>query len=344
MPSQTVQEQPGQGTRRIDYVDFLKVIGLAGIVAAHTGPPGWVIMLRCFDVPLMVILSAALGERSYGRRADAKKPVSEYYFSRIKRLVFPTWIFLILFFLFQFLTERTVYSFRFYLDSFLLTHYGIDYVWIILNYLYSALMIPFFFRYGRKRWVWVCIGAAYLLYELAYQLRIGTECRFIMNTFYDFVPYGAVLTLLGCSSNRMSSEKHAWTAAAALFVFAGIAVYYRMSRGMFLSVQGAKYPARLYYISYGVGCSFALLAFCGKFHFRFYRHPWIQFISAHSLWIYLWHILVLDVYRLLHLPENWMIKWLTVFTASVLTVYCINAGLDAAEKRKQWSWLKYFRG
>jgi len=77
MPSQTVSEQANSGTR-INYIDFLKVIGLAGIIAAHTGPPGWVIMLRCFDVPLMVIVSAMLGERSYRRRAEAGKPLKDY--------------------------------------------------------------------------------------------------------------------------------------------------------------------------------------------------------------------------------------------------------------------------
>ena len=75
MPSQPVHAQNYQAVSRIGYIDFLKVIGLAGIVAAHTGPPGWVIMLRCFDVPLMVILSAMLGR---GLTAGGWKPESRF--------------------------------------------------------------------------------------------------------------------------------------------------------------------------------------------------------------------------------------------------------------------------
>ena len=42
-------------SRRINYIDFLKFIGLTGIFAAHVGSPKWLMMLRNFDVPFMVI-------------------------------------------------------------------------------------------------------------------------------------------------------------------------------------------------------------------------------------------------------------------------------------------------
>ena len=343
MPSQTVSEQANSGTR-INYIDFLKVIGLAGIIAAHTGPPGWVIMLRCFDVPLMVIVSAMLGERSYRRRAEAGKPLKDYYLSRVKRLVLPTWIILVFYFLIRFLLEGEARSFRYYAASFLLTQYGIKYVWVILIYLYSALMIPFFCRFGQMRWIWAGVAAAYALYELAYHLKIGTDSKLLMSTFYDFVPYAIGLTYLGVSANRLSWQKHLWVAAGALAVFTGMAVYYRLTQGVFQSVQNAKYPARLYYLSYGVGCSFTLLAFCETVHLRLYESRLVRFISSHSLWLYLWHILVLDVYSFLRFPENWVIKWLTVFAVSVLIVFLVNRGVDAIEKRRRLKWLWLLRG
>ena len=344
MPSQPVHDQSYQAVSRIGYIDFLKVIGLAGIVAAHTGPPGWVIMLRCFDVPLMVILSAMLGERAYSRRLEAGKPLQGYYLCRVKRLVFPTWVFLAFYFLIRFLAGGEARSFRYYAASFLLTQYGIKYVWVILIYLYSALMIPFFCRFGQMRWIWAGVAAAYALYELAYHLKIGTDSKLLMSTFYDFVPYAIGLTYLGVSANRLSRQKHLWVAAGALAVFTGMAVYYHLTQGSFQSVQNAKYPARLYYLSYGVGCSFALLAFCETVRLRLYESRLVRFISSHSLWLYLWHILVLDVYSVLRFPENWVLKWLTVFTASVLIVYLINLGLDAVEKRKRLKWLWVLRG
>ena len=52
---------------RIAYVDFLKIIGLSCIILAHVNPPAWIMMLRSFDVPLMVIISSILAELSYSK-------------------------------------------------------------------------------------------------------------------------------------------------------------------------------------------------------------------------------------------------------------------------------------
>lgn len=37
-------------TARISYIDFLKFVGLTGIIIAHINPPSWTILLRSFDV------------------------------------------------------------------------------------------------------------------------------------------------------------------------------------------------------------------------------------------------------------------------------------------------------
>jgi surface polysaccharide O-acyltransferase-like enzyme len=75
-----------------------------------------------------------------------------------------------------------------------------------------------------------------------------------------------------------------------------------------------------------------------------YESRLVRFISSHSLWLYLWHILVLDVYSFLRFPENWVIKWLTVFAVSVLIVFLVNRGVDAIEKRRRLKWLWLLRG
>ena len=76
-----------QAPARIDYLDFLKVIGLAGLFVAHAEPPGWMLMLRSFDVPLLVMISAILARRSYARLRAAGKPAAAYCLGRFRRLV-----------------------------------------------------------------------------------------------------------------------------------------------------------------------------------------------------------------------------------------------------------------
>ena len=63
---------------RIAYIDFLKFVGLTGIIIAHVGSPDWMMMARSFDVPLMVILSSILGVNSYKKYCENSKqrPIS----------------------------------------------------------------------------------------------------------------------------------------------------------------------------------------------------------------------------------------------------------------------------
>ena len=73
-------------------VDILRFIGLAMIILAHVSPPPFLFQLRNFDVPLMVLLSAI----SYGLSYKPTETYPMYFWKRIKRLVFPVWLFLTL--------------------------------------------------------------------------------------------------------------------------------------------------------------------------------------------------------------------------------------------------------
>ena len=128
---------------RIEYIDFLKFVGLLLVVLAHVEPPTPILFIRSFDVPLLVILSGILANQSLERMSVSKGIINtQYYLKRFKRLVLPTWIMLVP--VFSFLAAAgTVYPLKYYLFSFCLTTNGIAYVWIILIFLYCALLSPF---------------------------------------------------------------------------------------------------------------------------------------------------------------------------------------------------------
>ena len=153
-------------SNRILYVDFLKAVGLTGIIIAHVGSPNLLLMLRSFDVPLMVLLSALLAERSYKKYTDA--PIRKYFLSRIKRLVIPTWIFLCIYFTVSLVIVHRVREIQYYIASFALTRYGIAYVWIILIYVYVAMLVPLFNKMPLSRKNILIVVFVYLLYELLY--------------------------------------------------------------------------------------------------------------------------------------------------------------------------------
>ena len=329
--------------KRLLWIDFLKVVGLTGIIIAHVSPPNDIFMLRSFDVPLMVIISSLLAEHSYKKYEGIKNGYLKYAFSRFKRLVIPTWIFLTLYFVIRAILTKEIFDPCYYLDTYLLTRYGFGYVWIILIYLYSALLVPLFSKIRCPIKTLLIIMPIYVIYEILFHYEIGTDIKIIDTTFYYIIPYG-LLTYLGYNFNNFSKKAKYIIIAISGLIFTSLVVYYAVKTGSFQLVQIAKYPPRLYYLSYGIFCSFALLLICQKVKQKYFEHKIIDYISKHTMWIYLWHILVLGVYDAAHLPDFWILRFALVYLGSVLMVMAVNKLLDLIEKKKKIQCLIYLRG
>lgn len=95
------------------------------------------------------------------------------------------------------MNEKDKFSTRInYIASFCLTRYGIAYVWIILIYIYCAILTPLYSRIKISKKTVFGLAVIYIIYELAYELRIGVENKLIYTTFYYIVPYG-ILAFIG---------------------------------------------------------------------------------------------------------------------------------------------------
>lgn len=328
---------------RIGYIDFLKCIGLMAIIIAHVGSPPLLMMLRSFDVPLMVILSSVLGEKSFKKHQNNNLRIRDYYYSRIKRLVIPTWIFLLIYFSIYYIASGTLFDLKYYVASFCLTRYGIGYVWIILIYLYSALTVPLFNKIKTSKTGLLCVIFMYIIYEILYYFNVCTDNKIINTTFYYIVPYG-VLTYLGYNYRRMTNQKKLCIVFISFVLFVGMAIFYRYKFGELQLVQISKYPPRLYYMSYGITVSLMLMMLCENINLKIYNSKIIQFTSKHSMWIYLWHIIILTIYSALRLPNIWYIKFIVVYFASIIVVLFVNKILDIIEKKKSFKIFCYLRG
>lgn len=325
--------------KRIEYIDFLKFIGLTGIIIAHVGSPNWLMMLRSFDVPLMVIISSLLASYSIQKYNNDTKSILKYCISRFKRLVLPTWFFLTFYFILKIIITKQNMGIKYYLASFLLTRYGIGCVWIVLIYLYSALLIPLYRKMGYNIKSVIVILSIYIVYELLYFFEIGTTNRIIDTTFFYIVPYG-LLTFVGYNYEKKDNKKKIILISIYFILFVFLAYYYYLKTGSLQLVQIAKYPPRAYYLSYGLLCSSILLFICSKYNFKIYNNRIICYISKHSMSIYLWHILILDIYKYLSLPELWYVELLLVYIVSIIVVIIINKIIDIIEEKQILEYLR----
>ena len=144
--------------------------------------------------------------------------------------------------------------------------------------------------------------------------------KLVDTTVFYILPYGA-LTYLGYRYNTMSDAAKKRIILLSSVILLAMALYYRCSTGQFQMLQTTKYPPRIYYLSYGVACSFFMMFFCERLSLKIYRHPLVMFISRHSMGIYLWHILALKVTaRIPDLPGAWLLRLFAVYVCSGLLV------------------------
>lgn len=120
-------------------IDYLRFIGLSLIILAHVNPPALLFNIRCFDVPLMLLVS---GLAYSGRKVDFS---FQFLSHRFTRLVVPVYIFLTSYF-----SATTILAYagidfgirkEHIIGSYLLTD-GIGFVWIIRVFLLIALLTP----------------------------------------------------------------------------------------------------------------------------------------------------------------------------------------------------------
>lgn len=303
-------------------LDFLRFMGLAMIVLAHVGPPQFIFQLRNFDVPLMVLVAGI----SFGLSSRSES-YGSYLWKRFNRLVFPVWIFLTGYFLVHyFLPEQqnvpsveTIVSSYFFIG---------DYVWIIRVFLLVAVVAPYISTINVKtqshaRYLAMVFGI-YLLYEL-----MLTVAQPILNTalgstvdltLFVLLPYG-VLFALALRIPVLSARQVSALALCAFAVFVAIGTTLYLQTGNFVPTQMFKYPPTAYYLSFALMVSLLLYLFSGRLvqwvALTKLEKP-VEFMAKNSIWVYLWHIPMLEL-----VSPNWyfFVKYPLVLGVALLVAF-----------------------
>ena len=333
---------------KIIFINYLKVIGLLLIILAHVCNNLFIMQLRSFDVPLMIIISGFLACGSYKRSIEKDKSLLKYYWKRIARLLIPTWIFLTIYFLLikiAFINKEYPYDFNKILRSYLLID-GIGYVWVIRVYLMCSFITPLVFwlngRIKSNKTKFIVLVGIYILYEIFVYFNINK-----MNPIFNYIiayiiPYG-IIYILGMISKNIDYKTDGKISIAFLMLFIASFLIINFKKGFLQSTQTTKYPPTMYYISYALFVSFLLLSTCKRIKLKEFKT--IDFCSKSSLWIYLWHIMFLTLTSALISNVHWLIRYVVVLAGAITVTYIQNKVIDLAEKTKiNKNVLKVFRG
>lgn len=329
-------------------IDILRFIGLAMIIFAHTGPSKIWFQLRNFDVPLMVLVSGMSFSLSY----KANIPYTSYIWKRVKRLVFPVWIFLAGYFFVYFtllqnpqnLTQKSI------LHAYIFVG-GIGYVWIFRVFLLVSLVAPFLFLLNKKiesnRQFCLFLSILFIGYEVFRYVSLSFMQDGIYRIAGLIIYYGAAYSLIFLLGLRMISFNRRQTilvSFACLVVFFLIGISFMFEHGEFVWTQKLKNPPSFYYFSYAIFVSSILWFFSSdleKIVTRLKLKSPILFVAQNSLWIYLWHIPLISLVQK-GWSKHFFVEYIPLFICSCLIAYCqflvvnrilLSCNLDAKTKK-----------
>lgn len=329
----------GLNQERSYYLDCLKVLATVCLFLAHVEAPFWLKEVRSFDVPLLVFISGILAADSYSRAKSGKS----YIWKRVKRLAVPTWLFLVVFYACMVLVGQTpnisdvIKSLLFQRDCGLAGG-----VWIILVYLLCAVVTPLLLRFKDQKSFWIAMALIYIGYEFLVTLTDAVNVRLIYYTILTVVPYGTMM-FLGIKFKEMTTSQRVGMGIVALAIYIGCQVFLYVQGSGYVSLGDYKYPARLYYLSYALPICVLLLMLGERFDSKLPRIALVTFISKHSLWIYLWQILLLaTVNYVLKISDYWLLSLVVLLFGSCLITYVQNAIVNCICRNHNYKWARFF--
>lgn len=326
------------------YIDILRSIGILCIILAHIYAPHVVTQLRSFDVPLMLFVSGL----SFSGRS-IKSSLIRFYCTRASRLIIPTYIFLVLFFIIFFLLNHP-WSSEYIVNSFLLMgNNSIGYVWIIKVFLLIMLMTPFLIcinnRFNNFQFI-ILILSLYILQsfivKIPVYLTFTPRNTLIFNEIFPNITGYSIPFLLGLRVKSLSQSEVKKAISFTIISAIIFTLIYIYQNGTELNISSKyKYPPYSYYISYG--CLMSL--------FLWYLKPALSilnksnillFIGQNTMWIYLWHIpYVLILNRIV---DIWYLKYITVVVMSISSYFVQYRIITTIQNKYNIAFLKYFKG
>ncbi|MEH1785831.1 MAG: acyltransferase [Nostoc sp.] len=323
--------------------DILKILGIFSIILAHIIPRNIFFHIRNFDVPLMVIVSGSL---FYCSSYKKNYSLATYLYKRIPRLIAPVWLFLSFYFISMYIAYSLFNKHYPYLltkdiiNSFILLD-GIGYVWVIRVFILMAIistLILNLYRYLKnKKLFFIVLSIIYIFYEILFAISTKFNLdsipllSILINKYLFYtIPYGCLFGL-GVALPTMKQKSILIVGGLFLTIFLGLTGYLYCVQGAIPLAQTFKYSPRLYYLSYGIFMSmfaFTLVdTLCKKYNLNSQKNlvnKSIIFISASTLWIYLWHILFLYIEKLVvknnsSLNSNYVGIFLIITILSIAT-------------------------
>lgn len=311
---------------RYIYIDFLRALGLILLIGVHVASPQWYVVFRSFDVPLMVFVSALCYSVADSNKNTWSfcREYKNYVLKRIKRICFPVWIFLTIFFgiffIYSIINDQNFFRYSQIAGSYLLLNSpSIGYVWIMRVLIMMAIIIPALYKWLHNI---PFIGLILLIFGiLGFQEIMIPIVHDIDTHWVKFCIDETLLYIIGYSSITILGLKIKTLSFAQIVTILGISIaliFILVHKGIEFNPQIYKYPPHSIYCLYGLTVSSGLWLLRNKLEIYVTQRFW-SYLSEKSMWIYLWHIVpVYFMSSYMDIPGFWLGRYIIVFFIAIL--------------------------
>lgn len=315
-------------------IDIMRSLGILLIILAHMNPTPSdpLFQIRTFDVPMMIFISGA----AFFLAGKTSVNYFSYVWSRVKRLVFPVWVFLAFFYLITFLFNieitRWTLNYNTITTSFKLES-GFGYVWIIKVFLIVALLSPLYVlminKIGGMKTIFLftlmCVVITFVYFN--YSPKTNRLVKFILgDNFIYSVSYG-LMFVIGYLIASLSKQKLSIVFALHIALLVIFCVFYFNS----FRINDYKNPPTIVYISYAVFMSITIYSILKYLNLKNKIFILIvNYIAPNTIWIYLWHI------PMIFFTKNYFSGYHYILSLVITSVFSIAM---AVYQRKFVNWL-----
>lgn len=308
-------------------LDILRCLGLILIILAHVSPPELIFEARSFDVPLMVFVSGM------AFLISGKKDTNflDYVYARIRRLLFPMWAFLTIFFTLIFFIKIPAFEHiinrNIMLGSYLMMG-GIGYVWVIKIFLVIALLSPIFVKLTKNisnnkiSLISVSIALVSYLMNIVYTHFLGNKLDIVVkDLLIPAISYGAFFCLgYRYKSFNENERKKLFYIALGTLLAVELSAYFTDNK--FFFPNEFKYPPSLVYVLYPIIVIPFLVYFSTSIssHLPKVISRIVVYISSNTIWIYFLHIPVIELMKWYNMPGDFVTRWLIALSVP-LAIY-----------------------
>jgi len=283
-------------SRRNNTIDILRTLAILAVVFAHSNSQvnTFLFNLRTFDVVMLVFLS---GSSFYYAKKEIDS-TNRYIFKRFVRLIVSSWFISLLYISLiavKGIILNSTYSFDYTLFvKSLLFKNGIPYIWILYYLFVVSIINRLFYKTIQSLSQLLVIFLLLLIYIVFSFINIGLDASDTFHnalSFYFITP--VIYSMISLFGYKFITFSLRLKIACVLFLLTSTII--------FITVYGFipdsfKYPPEFFYVSYGLLVTLGLYTIINNQLARFPGIILFSFISKNSIWIYLTHIIIVQVY------------------------------------------------